>query len=101
MVMILKCQQFKDSESDKTESKILKCQRMDDCDNEEGNGLDKYEDEIESANIFPFPLVLFFFFPKGVKPLVRSRQGKNKPKPSCIHPKSLLLREMLTSHQSS
>ena len=46
---VLKCQQFEESGSDKTETKGSKRQRLDNCDNEEGNTLDKDEGEIEGT----------------------------------------------------
>lgn len=44
MLAVLKCQQFGDSKSDKTESRRSKCQRLDEHDTEKGNGLDNKEE---------------------------------------------------------
>ncbi len=44
---VLKRQRFEDSESDETEPRVSKRQRVDVYDNEEGQGLDKYESEGE------------------------------------------------------
>ena len=58
---MLKSQQFKDSESDETESKGSKCQHLDEYDNEEENGLDKDKSEIESARYISLSFILFLF----------------------------------------
>lgn len=55
MLVTLKRQQFKDNESDMTESRISKCQCIDIYDNEEGQSLDKYEDK-GNRYIFLLPL---------------------------------------------
>ena len=56
--IVLKCQRFKDSGSDKIELRGLKWQRLDLRDNEEEEGLDGFEDEDEEEDIgyvfFPF-----------------------------------------------
>ncbi len=55
---MLKCQRFEDSRSDKTEPRGSKHQRLDLRDDEEGEGLDEFEDEGEGKDIeyilFPF-----------------------------------------------
>lgn len=55
---MLKHQQFKDSESDMTELRVSKCQRVDKHDNEKGYGLDKYEGEDEDKRL-GYVFVLF------------------------------------------
>lgn len=54
---VLKHQQFKDSESDKTESSVSKRQRLDVHDDEEGQGLDKYEGEDEGKRYVSVPFI--------------------------------------------
>ena len=54
---LLKCQQFEESGSDKTEPKGSKRQRLDERDNEEENSLDEDEGEIEGARYIPPPFV--------------------------------------------
>ena len=50
MAAMLKRQQLEDSESDETESRGSKCQRLDMHDNEEGETLDEFEGEGEGEN---------------------------------------------------
>ena len=66
MLAVLKCQQFEDNKSDKTELKGSKCQRLDKCDNEEGNNLDKNEDKIKGIKYVSLHFVLLLFFPQKV-----------------------------------
>ena len=58
MLAILKRQQFGDIGSDKTKPKRSKRQRLDECDNKEGNGLDKDKGEIEDGRYVFFPHLL-------------------------------------------
>lgn len=52
-------------------------------------------------NMFPSPLLLISYLPKSVKPFIRFGQGNKEPNLTCIHPKKLLVKEVLTLHQSS
>ena len=69
-LVLLKHQRFGDSGSDKTESRRSKSQYLDECDNEEGNGLDnekendldKDEGEIEDDRYVPLPFVFLLLF---------------------------------------
>ncbi len=54
--VILKHQRFKDSGSDKTELRGSKYQQLDTCHNEEGESLNKFEDEGEGEDIGYVPL---------------------------------------------
>lgn len=56
ILMMLKYQQFKDNKSNKTKSKDLKYQYLDEYDNEKKNGLDKNESKIEDIRY------VFIFF---------------------------------------
>ncbi len=60
-VAVLKRQWFKDSGSDVTEPRGSKRQRLDVCDDEEGEGLDEFESEGEREHIGYIPL--FFVAP--------------------------------------
>lgn len=42
---MFKCQQFKDSESDKTVTKVENHQHLDECNNKKWQSMDKYEAE--------------------------------------------------------
>ncbi len=53
---VLKRQQFKDSGSEETEPRGSKRQRLDVCEDEEGEGLDEFEGEGEKENIGYIPL---------------------------------------------
>ena len=69
---LLKCQRFGDKRNDETKPRKSKRQRLDEHDDEEGNGLDnkkgnsldKDEGEIESSRFSPSFLFLFLFFPE-------------------------------------
>ena len=63
---IFKRQQFEDNRSDKSEPKGSKRQRLDECDNEEGNGLDEDEDKIEGARYILLPFVSLLPLPQKV-----------------------------------
>ena len=63
---VLKQQQFEDSGSDKRKPKRSKPQRLDECDNEEKNGLDEDEDEIEDTRYALLLCVFFFPLPQKV-----------------------------------
>ena len=60
---MLKRQQFWDSRSDKTESRGLKRQHLDEYDSEERNGLDKDKGEIKNGRYIPPPFVPLLLFP--------------------------------------
>ena len=62
---MLKRQHFKDSRSDKTKPRGAKCQRLDERDNEEKNGLDEYEGEIKGTKYVAL-LFIPLFFPQKV-----------------------------------
>ncbi len=54
---VLKRQRFEDSESDKTKPRGLKRQRLDMREDEEGEGVDKFEGEGERENIGYVPFL--------------------------------------------
>ena len=54
---MFKRQQFKDNESDETESSVSKCQRLHVHDNEKGQGLDKYKGECKDEKYVLFPFI--------------------------------------------
>ena len=54
---VLKRQQLKDSESDKTESSVSKCQWLDMHDNEEWQSLDEYESEDKGKRYIFLPFI--------------------------------------------
>lgn len=54
---MLKRQQFEDDESDETASRVEKSQRLDERDDEEGQGLDKYEGEGEGDRYVSLPFI--------------------------------------------
>ena len=56
MPAVLKRQQFKDGGSDEMDPRGSKCQRLDLRDNEEEEGLDKFESEGKEKNIGYVPL---------------------------------------------
>ena len=60
---MLKCQQFKNSRSDKIEPRSSKCQQLDLRDNEEEESLDKFECESEEKSI-EYVLLLFVASPQ-------------------------------------
>ena len=74
MLAVFKRQWFKNSRSDKMKPRGSKYQRLDECDNEEENGLDdeeengldKNEGEIESDRYVLPPFVPLFLFPQKV-----------------------------------
>ena len=63
---LLKRQRFKEGGSDETEPKGSKRQRLDECDDEEGNSLDEDEDEMEGARYVPPPFVPLPSLPQKV-----------------------------------
>ena len=63
---LLKRQQYKDSRSDETKLKGSKRQRLDERDNEEGNGLDKHKNEIKGARYILSPFVPLFLLSQKV-----------------------------------
>lgn len=62
-IAMLKYRWFKDNESDKTISRVEKCQCLDEHNNKEWQGLDKYKGENEGTAdryvSFPFNALLF------------------------------------------
>lgn len=62
---ILKCQQFKDNKSDKTEFKISKRQYIDVYDNKEGQRLDEYENKSEDKSNKYISFFLLFLLLKS------------------------------------
>lgn len=52
MPALLKCQQFKNSKSDTTESKVSKLQCVDSYNNKKRQGLNKYEDNDDKFVFF-------------------------------------------------
>lgn len=76
MQVMLKRQRFKDSESDKMESSILKYQRLDIYNKKERQGLDKYEDEDEDKKyIFLSFIALFLYFQRESNHLTDLNEG--------------------------
>lgn len=54
---MLKHQQFEDSESDETESRVSKYQQLDEYDNKERQGFNKYENKDKGQKYVLFPFV--------------------------------------------
>lgn len=54
---MLKRQRFKDSKSDKIALKVEKCQRLNEYNNKEGQGLDKYDGEGEGDRYIFFAFI--------------------------------------------
>ncbi len=54
---VLKCQQFEDNRSDEIELRGSKRQRLDVCDDKEGEGWDKFETEREDIGYVPLLFV--------------------------------------------
>ncbi len=77
ILVVFKCQRFKDNRSDKTESRSLKCQRLDIYDNEKGERLDKFEDKGERENIeyVPFSFIASLFSRKESNRLTDMGEG--------------------------
>ncbi len=75
--MLLKHQRFKDSGSDKTESRGLKCARFNARDDKEEEYLDEYECEGKRENI---RYILFLFITPLLPPQKESNYPINKGK---------------------
>ena len=59
---MFKCQQFKDSESDKREQRGSKCQYLNKHDNKNENGLNKDKSKIKNRRYVFFLFISFFLF---------------------------------------
>lgn len=62
--IMLKCQQFENSESNETKSKELNCQQFDQRNNKKKLGLNNNKSEIKDNRYFFSLFLLFFFFSK-------------------------------------